>query len=191
MNVWSDATLPSGSPQDRSRTLDEPLKSHRPLGVHCRSSITCSSSPQLSAPASGTEPGAAPNLGSTLQLHTLLSNIDSREGVYSKLGGLYAESLRRLALKCEDHFTRSQRNPLRFEESNWSLFRLTSNKPSCNSGDAVYYSAACALDPSSSYAVKVSSHDMICVHSLSLHYQTTVETGRNVLYVSHWPLSFC
>lgn len=145
---------PLGKPS-RSRTLDEPLKSHRPLGVHCRSSITCSSSPQLSAPASGTEPGAAPNLGSTLQLHTLLSNIDSREGVYSKLGGLYAESLRRLALKCEDHFTRSQRNPLRFEESNWSLFRLTSNKPSCNSGDAVYYSAACALDPSSSYAVKI------------------------------------
>lgn len=75
--------------------------------------------------------------------------------MYSKLGGLYAESLRRLALKCEDHFTRSQRNPLRFEESNWSLFRLTSNKPSCNAGDAVYYSAACASDPSNSYAVKI------------------------------------
>ncbi|XP_070706560.1 inactive tyrosine-protein kinase PRAG1-like [Pempheris klunzingeri] len=139
----------------RSRTLDEPLKTHGRLGVHCRSSITCSSSPQLSAPFSTSEQGSAPNLGSSLQLQTLLSNIDSREGVYSKLGGLYAESLRRLALKCEDHFTRSQRNPLRFEESNWSLFRLTSNKPSCNAGDAVYYSAACASDPSNSYAVKI------------------------------------
>ncbi|XP_018518008.1 LOW QUALITY PROTEIN: inactive tyrosine-protein kinase PRAG1 [Lates calcarifer] len=139
----------------RSRTLDEPLKTHGRLGVHCRSSITCSSSPQLSAPFSASEPGPAPNLGSSLQLQTLLSNIDSREGVYSKLGGLYAESLRRLALKCEDHFTRSQKNPLRFEESNWSLFRLTSNKPSCNAGDAVYYSAACASDPSNSYAVKI------------------------------------
>uniref|UniRef100_A0A3B4BIS1 Inactive tyrosine-protein kinase PEAK1 n=1 Tax=Periophthalmus magnuspinnatus TaxID=409849 RepID=A0A3B4BIS1_9GOBI len=97
----------------------------------------------------------SPNVGSTLQLQTLLSNIDSREGVYSKLGGLYAESLRRLALKCEDHFTRSQRNPLRFEESNWSLFRLISNKPSCIGGDSVYYSAACASDPSNSYAVKI------------------------------------
>lgn len=145
---------PLGRPS-RSRTLDEPLKTHGRLGVHCRSSITCSSSPQLSAPFSASEPGSAPNLGSNLQLQTLLSNIDSREGVYSKLGGLYAESLRRLALKCEDHFTRSQRNPLRFEESNWSLFRLTSNKPSCNSGDAVYYSAACASDPSNSYAVKI------------------------------------
>uniref|UniRef100_A0A3Q1FHI9 Inactive tyrosine-protein kinase PEAK1 n=1 Tax=Acanthochromis polyacanthus TaxID=80966 RepID=A0A3Q1FHI9_9TELE len=139
----------------RSRTLDEPFKTPGRLGVHCRSSITCSSSPQLSAPFSSLEPGSAPNLGSSLQLQTLLSNIDSREGVYSKLGGLYAESLRRLALKCEDHFTRSQRNPLRFEESNWSLFRLTSNKPSCNAGDAVYYSAACASDPSNSYAVKI------------------------------------
>ncbi|XP_034402281.1 inactive tyrosine-protein kinase PRAG1 [Cyclopterus lumpus] len=139
----------------RSRTLDEPLKTPGRLGVHCRSSVTCSSSPQLSVPFSSSEPGSTHNVGSSLQLQTLLSNIDSREGVYSKLGGLYAESLRRLALKCEDHFTRSQRNPLRFEESNWSLFRLTSNKPSCNSGDAVYYSAACASDPSNSYAVKI------------------------------------
>ncbi|XP_033845082.1 inactive tyrosine-protein kinase PRAG1 [Periophthalmus magnuspinnatus] len=141
------------SKPSRSRTLDEPFK--RRLGVHCRSSITCSSSPQLSDPLPATELGTGPNVGSTLQLQTLLSNIDSREGVYSKLGGLYAESLRRLALKCEDHFTRSQRNPLRFEESNWSLFRLISNKPSCIGGDSVYYSAACASDPSNSYAVKI------------------------------------
>ncbi|XP_057675456.1 inactive tyrosine-protein kinase PRAG1 [Corythoichthys intestinalis] len=145
---------PLGRPS-RTRTSDEPFKNHGRLGVHCRSSITCSSSPQLSAPFSASEAGPAPNLGSGLQLQTLLSNIDSREGVYSKLGGLYAESLRRLALKCEEHFTSSQRNRLRFEESNWSLFRLTSNKPSCDAGDAVYYSAACASDPSNSYAVKI------------------------------------
>ncbi|CAL9682060.1 unnamed protein product [Knipowitschia caucasica] len=137
----------------RCRTLDEPLK--RRLGVHSRSSLTCSSSPQLSGPLHCTDPGSAPTVGSSLQLQTLLSNIDSREGVYSKLGGLYAESLRRLALKCEDHFTHSQKNPLRFEESNWSLFRLISNKPSCSGGDALYYSAACASDPSHSYAVKI------------------------------------
>ncbi|XP_061887059.1 inactive tyrosine-protein kinase PRAG1-like [Entelurus aequoreus] len=139
----------------RSWTLDDPFKNHGRLGVHCRSSITCSSSPQLSAPFTPSEGSSAANLGSSLQLQTLLSNIDSREGVYSKLGGLYAESLRRLALKCEEHFTGSQKNRLRFEESNWSLFRLTSNKPSCNAGDAVYYSAACASDPSNSYAVKI------------------------------------
>lgn len=145
---------PPGRPS-RSRTLDEPAKIHGRLGVHSRSSLTCVSSPQLSSPFPGAEAGAGANLGSTLQLQTLLSNIDNREGVYSKLGGLYAESLRRLALKCEDHFNRVRRKPLRFEESSWSLFRLTSNRPSCHAGDAVYYSAACASDPSNSYAVKV------------------------------------
>ncbi|KAL0965862.1 hypothetical protein UPYG_G00286730 [Umbra pygmaea] len=142
---------PLGRPQ-RSRTLDEPLKSCGRLGGHNRGSVTSSSSPQLSA----THPSASgPSHGSSLQLQTLLSNIDSREGIYSKLGGLYAESLRRLALKCEDHFTHSQKNPLRFDESNWSLFKLTCNKASCNAGDAVYYSAACASDPSNFYAVKI------------------------------------
>ena len=92
-----------------------------------------------------------------MQLQTLLSNMDSREGIYSKLGGLYAESLRRLAIKCEDHFTRSQRSTLRFDESNWSLFKLTCNTPSCQAGDAIYYSASCASDASSPYAVKVTS----------------------------------
>ncbi|KAK0137334.1 Tyrosine-protein kinase PRAG1 [Merluccius polli] len=161
----------------RSRTLDEtppPVKAHGGggggvgggggrggggrLGVHPRGSITCSSSPQLSAPFSASEPGLAGGAaaaGSCLQLQTLLSNMDSREGVYSKLGGLYAESLRRLALKCEDYFTLSQRSPLRFDESNWSLFKLTSNRPSCSSGDAAYYSAACASDVSNLYAVKI------------------------------------
>ncbi|XP_036385971.1 inactive tyrosine-protein kinase PRAG1 [Megalops cyprinoides] len=132
----------------RSRTLDEPsAKGRGRLGGCCRGGVTSSSSPNLT-------PSAAAS-GSSLQLQTLLSNMDSREGVYSKLGGLYAESLRRLALKCEDHFTRSQKNPLRFDESNWSLFKLTCNKPSCEAGDAVYYSASCASDPSNSYAVKI------------------------------------
>lgn len=153
---------PLGRPS-RSRTLDEPPKVHGRLGVHSRSSLTCVSSPQLSSPFPGAEAGVAANLGSTLQLQTLLSNIDNREGVYSKLGGLYAESLRRLALKCEEHFNRVRRKPLRFEESSWSLFRLTSNRPSCLAGDAVYYSAACASDPSHSYAVKVHLHFTECL----------------------------
>uniref|UniRef100_A0A8D3CQB6 Inactive tyrosine-protein kinase PEAK1 n=1 Tax=Scophthalmus maximus TaxID=52904 RepID=A0A8D3CQB6_SCOMX len=173
---------PLGRPS-RSRTLDEPLKVQGRLGVNCRSSITCSSSPQLSAPFSASEQGPAPNLGSSLQLQTLLSNMDSREGVYSKLGGLYAESLRRLALKCEDHFTRSQKNPLRFEESNWSLFRLTSSKPSCNAGDAVYYSAACASDPSHSYAVKICkspSAEAKQGHLYGLSVQQTMPTHFNL-----------
>ncbi|XP_007230671.3 inactive tyrosine-protein kinase PRAG1 [Astyanax mexicanus] len=130
------------------------------LGGHSRGSVTSCSSPQLSMlPPSHTATHGASNnanlLGSTLQLHTLLSNMDSRECVYSKLGGLYAESLRRLALKCEEHFTRSQKDPMRFDESNWSLFKLTCNRPSCLAGDAVYYSASCASDANNMYAVKI------------------------------------
>lgn len=147
---------PSRSPVERrpplrSQTLDDPqFRGQGRLGVHSRGSITSSSSPQLNTLLS-----PAPAGTSTLQLQTLLNNMDSREGIYSKLGGLYAESLRRLALKCEEHFTSSQRNPLRFDESNWSLFKLTCNKPSCLSGDAVYYSASCASDARNAYAVKV------------------------------------
>ncbi|XP_067279255.1 inactive tyrosine-protein kinase PRAG1 [Pseudorasbora parva] len=137
-------------------------------------STSAPSEPRLKPPAggrprlpfSGSEPSALSSSSSSPQLHTLpggpgstlhalLSNMDSREGIYSKLGGLYAESLRRLALKCEEHFTRGQRNTLRFDESNWSLFKLTCNKPSCQSGDAVYYSASCASDTRNTYAVKI------------------------------------
>lgn len=95
-------------------------------------------------------------VSSASSLHNLLSNIDSKEGVYGKLGALYAESLRRLVAKCEDCFMREQKNELHFSENNWSLFKLTCNKPCCDSGDAIYYCATCSKDPSTTYAVKVS-----------------------------------
>lgn len=146
---------PERRPPLRSRTLDDPqFRGQGRLGIHGRGSVASSSSPQLNSLLTQAS-GVTPVTGSTLQLQTLLNNMDGREGIYSKLGGLYAESLRRLALKCEEHFTSSQRNPLRFDESNWSLFKLTCNKPSCLSGDAVYYSASCASDPRNTYAVKI------------------------------------
>lgn len=95
--------------------------------------------------------------GSGLQLHNLFSNINSKEGMYTKLGGLYAESLRRLVSKCEEYFMHDQKSELRFSENYWPFFKLTCNTPCCNAGDAVYFCATCAKDPSSTYAVKVSS----------------------------------
>ncbi|XP_066430404.1 inactive tyrosine-protein kinase PRAG1 [Eleutherodactylus coqui] len=92
---------------------------------------------------------------SSLQLHQLLSNIDSKEGMYAKLSGLYAQSTKRLMIKCEDYFMQDQKNELHFNENNWSLFKLTSNKPCCNAGDAIYYCATCAKDPLNNYAVKL------------------------------------
>ncbi|XP_073453837.1 inactive tyrosine-protein kinase PRAG1 [Aquarana catesbeiana] len=92
---------------------------------------------------------------SSLQLHHLLSNIDSKEGMYAKLSGLYAQSTRRLMNKCEDYFMRNQKKELHFNETSWSLFKLASNKPCCSARDAIYYCATCAKDPENNYAVKM------------------------------------
>ncbi|XP_029457275.1 inactive tyrosine-protein kinase PRAG1 [Rhinatrema bivittatum] len=121
--------------------------------------------------------------GSSLQLHHLLSNIDSKEGVYAKLGGLYAESMRRLVAKCEDCFMRDQKTELHFDETNWSLFKLTCNKPCCDSGDAVYYCATCAKDPHNNYAVKIckmqeSKTPSYCSLSLPIHFNIQQDCGH-------------
>ncbi|XP_051960867.1 inactive tyrosine-protein kinase PRAG1-like [Xyrauchen texanus] len=188
--LYSSSESLERCPPLRSRTLDEPqFRSHGRLGGHSRGSVTSSSLPQLNTLLS-----VPPAVGSTLQLHTLLSNIDSREGIYSKLGGLYAESLRRLALKCEEHFMRSQRNPLRFNESNWSLFKLTCNKPSCLSGDAVYYSASCASDSRNTYAVKICKgqsadsnqghlYGLSVQHNLPAHFNLQQDCGHFIACV--------
>lgn len=127
--------------------------------------------------------------GSSLQLHNLLSNIDNKEGVYAKLGGLYAESLRRLVSKCEDCFMRDQKSELHFNENNWSLFKLTCNKPCCDSGDAIYYCATCSKDPSNTYAVKIcKSQDTkaatsCCSPSVPIHFNIQQDCGHFVASV--------
>lgn len=112
--------------------------------------------------------------GSTqLQLHSLLSSISSKEGTYAKLVGLYAQSLVRLVAKCEDLFMGGQKKELHFNENNWSLFKLTCNKPCCDSGDAIYYCATCSEDPGSTYAVKVGATfpSILQYNQLLLHRQ--------------------
>nr|XP_008114841.1 PREDICTED: tyrosine-protein kinase SgK223 isoform X1 [Anolis carolinensis] len=127
--------------------------------------------------------------GSSLQLHNLLSNIDNKEGVYAKLGGLYAESLRRLVSKCEDCFMRDQKSELHFSENNWSLFKLICNKPCCDSGDAIYYCATCSKDPLSTYAVKIcKSQDTkaatsCCSPSVPVHFNIQQDCGHFVASV--------
>ncbi|XP_063314798.1 inactive tyrosine-protein kinase PRAG1-like [Pelobates fuscus] len=125
--------------------------------------------------------------GSSLQLHHLLSNIDSREGMYAKLSGLYAQSTRRLMTKCEDFFMRDQKKELHFNENNWSLFKLSSNKPCCNAGDAIYYCATCAKDPHNNYAVKMcrteDTKTSYCSLSLPVHYNIQQDCGHFVATV--------
>ncbi|XP_053922178.1 inactive tyrosine-protein kinase PRAG1 isoform X2 [Cuculus canorus] len=127
--------------------------------------------------------------GSSLQLHNLLSNIDSKEGVYAKLGALYAESLRRLVAKCEDCFMREQKNELHFSENNWSLFKLACNKPCCDSGDAIYYCATCSKDPSTTYAVKICKTQeskvaaSYCSPAVPVHFNIQQDCGHFVATV--------
>ncbi|KAI1238439.1 Tyrosine-protein kinase SgK223, partial [Lamprotornis superbus] len=137
-----------------SESLEKSSKGNNYWGSSTgKSTGACGPSRNLQS-LSSSQLSVSSQVSSASSLHNLLSNIDSKEGVYSKLGALYAESLRRLVAKCEDCFMREQKNELRFSENNWSLFKLTCNKPCCNSGDAIYYCATCSKDPSNTYAVK-------------------------------------
>ncbi|KAG8454310.1 hypothetical protein GDO86_000814 [Hymenochirus boettgeri] len=119
--------------------------------------------------------------GSSLQLHHLLSNIDSKESMYGKLSSLYAQATRRLVNKCEEHFMREQKQELHFNENNWSQFKLTSNKPCCISGDAIYYCATCTKEPENKYAIKLCKvEDAKAPSSISLpvHFNIQQDCGN-------------
>lgn len=123
-----------------------------------------------------------------LQLHSLLSSISSKEGTYAKLVGLYAQSLARLVTKCEDLFMGGQKKELHFNENNWSLFKLTCNKPCCDSGDAIYYCATCSEDPGSTYAVKICKTPepktaSYCSPSVPVHFNIQQDCGHFVASV--------
>lgn len=90
------------------------------------------------------------------QRHALYKGIENKEEVVMKIRNLHTDSLRKLAVKCEDRFMEGQKNQLRFGLDNWSDFRLTSDKPCCEAGDAIYYTASYAKDLHNQYAIKVS-----------------------------------
>ncbi|CAK6442604.1 unnamed protein product [Pipistrellus nathusii] len=123
-----------------------------------------------------------------LQLHSLLSSISSREGTHTKLVGLYAQSLVRLVAKCEDLFMGRQKKEMHFNENNWSLFKLTCNKPCCDSGDAIYYCATCSKDPGSTYAVKICKSPepkgaSYCSPAVPVHFNIQQDCGHFVASV--------
>ncbi|XP_058525838.1 inactive tyrosine-protein kinase PRAG1 [Ochotona princeps] len=144
--------------------------------------LPCASSSQLSVSSQ------ASSNSTQLQLHSLLSSISSKEGTYAKLGGLYTQSLARLVSKCEDLFMGGQKNELHFNENNWSLFKLTCNKPCCDSGDAIYYCATCSEDPGSTYAVKICKTPepkaaSYCSPSVPVHFNIQQDCGHFVASV--------
>nr|XP_033776631.1 inactive tyrosine-protein kinase PEAK1 [Geotrypetes seraphini]XP_033776632.1 inactive tyrosine-protein kinase PEAK1 [Geotrypetes seraphini]XP_033776633.1 inactive tyrosine-protein kinase PEAK1 [Geotrypetes seraphini]XP_033776634.1 inactive tyrosine-protein kinase PEAK1 [Geotrypetes seraphini]XP_033776635.1 inactive tyrosine-protein kinase PEAK1 [Geotrypetes seraphini] len=89
------------------------------------------------------------------QRHALYRGIENREEVVAKIRMLHTDSLKKLAIKCEDVFMAGQKDQLRFGVDSWSDFRLTSDKPCCEAGDAIYYTASYAKDPFNNYAVKI------------------------------------
>ncbi|KFO38171.1 inactive tyrosine-protein kinase PRAG1 [Fukomys damarensis] len=155
--------------------------------LQCKTAASTSSS-QLSVSSQ------ASSSSTQLQLHSLLSSISSKEGTYAKLGGLYTQSLARLVAKCEDLFIGGQKKELHFNENNWSLFKLTCNKPCCDSGDAIYYCATCSEDPSSTYAVKICKTPepktaSYCSPSVPVHFNIQQDCGHFVASVPSSMLS--
>ncbi|XP_037687203.1 inactive tyrosine-protein kinase PRAG1 [Choloepus didactylus] len=154
----------------------------------CRSpSLQCTGIPSTSASQLSISSQAS-SASSQLRLHRLLGSISSKEGTYAKLGELYTQSLRRLVAKCEDLFMGGQKKELHFNENNWSLFKLTCNKPCCDSGDAIYYCATCSEDPGSTYAVKICKTPepkatSCCSPSVPVHFNIQQDCGHFVASV--------
>lgn len=94
----------------------------------------------------------------------LYRGFDSWDEVMGRIRGLHADTLRKLANKCEDRFMAGQKEALRFGTDSWSHFRLTGGEPCCQAGDAVYYTASYAKDPLVSYAIKVVSTNSSAPH---------------------------
>ncbi|XP_069722977.1 inactive tyrosine-protein kinase PEAK1 isoform X2 [Phaenicophaeus curvirostris] len=106
------------------------------------------------------------------QRQALYRGIENRDEVVGKIRSLHADSLKKLAHRCEDLFMAGQKDQLRFGVDSWSDFRLTSDKPCCEAGDAVYYPASYAKDPLNNYAVKIckskAKESQQYYHSLSI-----------------------
>lgn len=107
--------------------------------------------------------GAAAAGGSKAHRPALYRGLDSWDEVVGRIRGLHTDTLRKLATKCEDRFMAGQKDHLRFGTDSWSHFRLTTGKPCCEAGDAVYYTASYAKDPLVNYAIKVRSFGLMHV----------------------------
>lgn len=103
------------------------------------------------------------------QIPGLYKGLDSWDEVVGRIRGLHMDTLRKLASKCEDRFMAGQKDHLRFGTDSWSHFRLTTGKPCCEAGDAVYYTASYAKDPLVNYAIKVS----VAVVAQQVHFNSS------------------
>ncbi|XP_072807044.1 inactive tyrosine-protein kinase PEAK1 [Vicugna pacos] len=122
------------------------------------------------------------------QRQALYRGLENREEVVCKIRSLHTDALKKLAVKCEDLFMAGQKDQLRFGVDSWSDFRLTSDKPCCEAGDAVYYTASYAKDPLNNYAVKICKskakesrqyyHSLAVRQSLAVHFNIQQDCGH-------------
>lgn len=148
-STWETASQSSSLSSD-ARQLDESGDSlERPGGRSLTRSVNSSTAPDRERRS--TESLAA----SKTHRLALYRGLESWEEVAGRIRSLHADTLRKLAGRCEDRFMAGQKDHLRFGTDSWSHFRLTTGKPCCEAGDAVYYTAAYAKDPLINYAVKV------------------------------------
>ncbi|XP_027624714.1 inactive tyrosine-protein kinase PEAK1 [Tupaia chinensis] len=122
------------------------------------------------------------------QRQALYRGLENREEVVGKIRSLHTDALKKLAIKCEDLFMAGQKDQLRFGVDSWSDFRLTSDKPCCEAGDAVYYTASYAKDPLNNYAVKICKskakesqqyyHSLAVRQSLAVHFNIQQDCGH-------------
>ncbi|XP_053741475.1 inactive tyrosine-protein kinase PEAK1 [Synchiropus splendidus] len=132
-----------------------------------------------------------PAVGASSKPHrtALYKGLESWDEVVGRIRGLHTETLRKLAAKCEDRFMAGQKDHLRFGTDSWSHFRLTTGKPCCEAGDAVYYTASYARDPLVNYAIKICRstvketqqqffHSLAVRQSLAVHFNIQQDCGH-------------
>ncbi|XP_012867392.1 PREDICTED: pseudopodium-enriched atypical kinase 1 [Dipodomys ordii] len=122
------------------------------------------------------------------QRQALYRGLENRDEVVGKIRSLHTDALKKLAMKCEDLFMAGQKDQLQFGVDSWSDFRLTSDKPCCEAGDAVYYTASYAKDPLNTYAVKICRskakesqqyyHSLAVRQSLAVHFNIQQDCGH-------------
>ncbi|XP_005800741.1 pseudopodium-enriched atypical kinase 1 [Xiphophorus maculatus] len=133
--------------------------------------------------------GAAGGGASKPHRPALYRGLDSWDEVVGRIRGLHTDTLRKLASKCEDRFMAGQKDHLRFGTDSWSHFRLTTGKPCCEAGDAVYYTASYAKDPLVNYAIKICRshvketqqqffHSLAVRQSLPVHFNIQQDCGH-------------
>lgn len=177
-------------------SLERPLHKERPVpsAANSISSLTtvsikdrCSNSMESLSSRRGPSCRQARGIQKP-QRQALYRGLESQEEVVGKIRSLHTDTLKRLAVKCEDIFMAGQKDQLRFGVDSWSDFRLTSDKPCCEAGDAVYYTASYAKDPLNNYAVKICKskakesqqyyHSLAVRQSLAVHFNIQQDCGH-------------